>query len=109
MPKQITAPKRDLPSHAESFNPPEEYLFDENEKKEWKTKDEDDRQLNYIPSKFDALRKVPLYDNLIKEHFERCLDLYMCPRLFRKKVNISDPSKLIPELPSPNDLKPFPT
>ena len=33
----------------------------------------------------------------------------MCPRLFRKKVNISDPSKLIPELPSPNDLKPFPT
>jgi ribosome biogenesis protein ERB1 len=43
MPKQITAPKRDLPSHAESFNPPEEYLFDENEKKEWKTKDEDDR------------------------------------------------------------------
>ena len=36
MPKPITAPKRDLPSHAESFNPPEEYLFDENEKKEWK-------------------------------------------------------------------------
>ena len=35
MPKQITAPKRDLPSHAESFNPPEEYLFDEKEKKEW--------------------------------------------------------------------------
>jgi len=29
MPKAITAPKRDLPSHAESFNPPEEYLFDE--------------------------------------------------------------------------------
>jgi ribosome biogenesis protein ERB1 len=33
----------------------------------------------------------------------------MCPRLFRKKVNVSDPSKLIPELPSPNDLKPFPS
>ena len=33
----------------------------------------------------------------------------MCPRLFKKKVNVSDPSKLIPELPSPNDLKPFPT
>lgn len=28
MPKAITAPKRDLPVHAESFNPPEEYLFD---------------------------------------------------------------------------------
>jgi len=33
----------------------------------------------------------------------------MCPRLLKKKVNVSDPSKLIPELPSPNDLKPFPT
>jgi len=32
-PKHITAPKRDLPIHAESYNPPEEYLFDENEKK----------------------------------------------------------------------------
>ena len=33
MPKAIVAPKRDLPLHAESVNPPEEYLFDENEKK----------------------------------------------------------------------------
>lgn len=35
--------------------------------------------------------------------------MYMCPRLFKKKVNVTDPSKLIPELPSPSDLKPFPT
>jgi ribosome biogenesis protein ERB1 len=46
---------------------------------------------------------------LIKEHFERCLDLYLCPRLLRKKINVKDPTKLIPELPSPNDLKPFPS
>ena len=52
---------------------------------------------------------MPLYENLIQEHFERCLDLYLCPRLLRKKVNVTDPTKLIPELPSPNDLKPFPT
>lgn len=108
MPKQITAPKRDLPTHAESYNPSEEYLFDEKELKEWKESDEFDRKTNYIPQKFEALRKVPLYEQLIKEHFERCLDLYMCPRLFKKKVNVDDPSKLIPELPSPNDLKPFP-
>ena len=37
------------------------------------------------------------------------MDLYLCPRLLRKKVNVSDPTKLIPELPSPNDLKPFPS
>jgi ribosome biogenesis protein ERB1 len=35
MPKPITAPKRDLPTHAESFNPSDEYLFDDKEKKEW--------------------------------------------------------------------------
>jgi len=52
---------------------------------------------------------VPLYQQLIKEHFERCLDLYLCPRLLRKKVNVKDPTKLIPELPSPSDLKPFPS
>jgi len=33
----------------------------------------------------------------------------MCPRLLRKKVNITDPNVLLPQLPSPNDLKPFPT
>ena len=65
--------------------------------------------MNYLPQKFEALRKVPLYADLIKEHFERCLDLYLCPRLLRKKANLTDPTKLIPELPSPNDLKPFPT
>lgn len=109
MPKPITAPKRDLPGHNQSFNPADEFLFDDQEKKEWKEADEDDRKTNFVPQKFDSLRKVPLFENLIKEHFERCLDLYMCPRLFRKKVNVSDPSKLIPELPSPNDLKPFPS
>lgn len=109
MPKPITAPKRDLPGHAESFNPPEEYLFDEQERKEWNEAEEEDRRLNFVPQSFDALRRVPLYENLIKEHFERCLDLYMCPRLFKKKLSVSDPRKLLPELPNPSDLKPFPT
>lgn len=46
---------------------------------------------------------------MVREHFERCLDLYMCPRMTKKKMNVTDPNSLIPELPSPNDLKPFPT
>jgi ribosome biogenesis protein ERB1 len=62
-----------------------------------------------LPQKFEALRKVPLYQELIREHFERCLDLYLCPRVLKKKVNISDPTALIPELPQPSDLKPFPS
>lgn len=48
-PKAIPAPKRDLPTHAESFNPPEEYLFDEEELKEFNEMDEIDRPLNFIP------------------------------------------------------------
>jgi ribosome biogenesis protein ERB1 len=71
--------------------------------------DEMDRPFNFTPKKFDALRKVPLYEDLVREHFERCLDLYMCPRMTRKKMNVTDPNTLIPELPSPSDLKPFPT
>lgn len=109
MPKAIAAPKRDLPVHGESYNPPEEYLLDENEKEEWEKKDPEDRPMNYLPKRFEALRKVPLYQDLIREHFERCLDLYLCPRVLKKKVNITDPSQLIPDLPQPSDLKPFPT
>lgn len=52
---------------------------------------------------------MPLYQDLIREHFERCLDLYLCPRVLKKKVNVTDPQALIPELPQPSDLKPFPT
>jgi ribosome biogenesis protein ERB1 len=33
----------------------------------------------------------------------------MCPRMMKKKANIVDPNALIPQLPSPNDLKPFPS
>ena len=107
-PKQIKAPKRDLPIHAESYNPPEEYLLDEEEKKQFEELDDVDKPYNFLPQKFDSLRKVPMYQDLVREHFERCLDLYMCPRLTRKKMNVTDPNTLIPELPSPNDLKPFP-
>lgn len=53
---------------------------------------------------------MPLYQDLLREHFERCLDLYLCPRVLKKKVAITgDPNQLIPELPQPSDLKPFPT
>ncbi len=70
--------------------------------------DEEDKPLNYVPKKYDVLRKVPAYENLIRERFNRCLDLYLCPRARRKKLNI-DPESLIPDIPKPSDLKPFPT
>jgi len=49
MPKSIAAPKRDLPIHAESYNPPEEYILDENEKEEFEKKDPEDRPYNFLP------------------------------------------------------------
>jgi ribosome biogenesis protein ERB1 len=61
MPKAIAAPKRDLPIHTESYNPPEEYLLDEHEKEEFEKMDPEDRPYNFLPQKFEALRKVPLY------------------------------------------------
>ncbi|XP_011207973.2 ribosome biogenesis protein BOP1 homolog [Bactrocera dorsalis] len=106
----VSAPKRDLPGHAESYNPPPEYIFDEKERKEWlKLKDEPHkRKLHFMPQKYNSLREVPAYPRYIRERFMRCLDLYLCPRARRTKLNI-DAEYLIPKLPSPKDLQPFPT
>lgn len=106
----VSAPKRDLPGHAESYNPPAEYLFDEKELKEWnKLADEPSkRKLHFLPQKFKSLREVPAYSRYLRERFLRCLDLYLCPRAKRMKITIQ-PEYLIPKLPSPKDLQPFPT
>ena len=105
---KVPAPKPPLPTHAESYNPPEEYLPTEQEKKEWSELDPEDREKNYLPTKHTALRHVPLYENGVKERFERCLDLYLGVRIFKDQRKIN-PEDLIPELPSPKDLRPFPT
>lgn len=107
-PPPLPAPKRPLPTHSESYNPPEEYLPTTAERKEWENTDPEDRERDFLPQKYSALRLVPGYDRFIKERFSRQLDLYLAPRIQRKKLNI-DPSSLLPKLPSPNSLRPFPT
>ena len=106
----IPAPKMALPGHAESYNPPPEYLFTEKEKKEWEDKEEEPnkRKLQFIPEKYDSLRKVPAYKMFINERFERCLDLYLAPRARKLRLTIQ-PEDLVPQLPKPKDLQPFPT
>jgi len=49
--------------HAESYNPPPEYLFDDKEMKQWnKLKNAPwKRKLHFVPQKFESLRKVPSY------------------------------------------------
>uniref|UniRef100_A0A1Q3EX42 Ribosome biogenesis protein BOP1 homolog n=1 Tax=Culex tarsalis TaxID=7177 RepID=A0A1Q3EX42_CULTA len=106
----VVAPKRPLPGHAESYNPPPEYLFNERELAEWNSHEEEPwrRKLHYIPQKFNSLREVPYYAQYVRERFLRCLDLYLCPRGKRTRVTVG-PEYLIPKLPSPKDLQPFPT
>lgn len=104
----LPAPKPALPTNSESYNPPEEYLPTEEEKKQWEETEPEDRERDYLPQKHSALRLVPGYGRFIKDRFNRQLDLYMAPRVQRVKLNI-DPNSLIPKLPSPNSLKPFPT
>ncbi|KAF7545437.1 hypothetical protein G7Z17_g9185 [Cylindrodendrum hubeiense] len=104
----IPAPKLAPPGYDLSYNPPPEYLPTEEEKEAWKNMDPEEREKEYLPAKFDSLRKVPGYGEFVKERFERCLDLYLAPRVRKNRLNI-DPNSLLPKLPRPEDLKPFPT
>jgi len=107
-PVNMPAPKLPPPGYEESYHPPLEYLPDRDEKQAWEDADEEDRNKDFLPTNYDSLRKVPGYDRFVKDKFERCLDLYLAPRVRRSKLNI-DPESLLPKLPSPEELKPFPT
>ncbi|XP_955281.1 uncharacterized protein TA18270 [Theileria annulata] len=104
---EIKPPKIALPTNSESYNPPEEYLLNEEETKEWKETPEHERSVNYLPTQYSSMRLVPVYPNLIVERFNRCLQLLMCPRAVKLKMNV-DPESLLPKLPSPSELGPYP-
>lgn len=103
----LRAPKLAPPTNDESYNPPEEYLMSPEEKEKWDNAEPEDREKNFVPQKYSALRRVPGYTEAVRERFERSLDLYLAPRVRKNKLNI-DPESLIPKLPSPKDLRPFP-
>ncbi|KAF7540888.1 hypothetical protein G7054_g1069 [Neopestalotiopsis clavispora] len=104
----IPAPKLAPPGYDLSYNPPPEFLPSKDEKKTWEEMDPEEREKEYLPQKYDSLRRVPGYDQFVKERFERCLDLYLAPRIRKNRLNI-DPMSLLPKLPRPEELKPFPT
>lgn len=110
-PMHMPAPKLALPSHNESYNPPEEYLWTQEEKDEFEEREKEDKKGQVVPIKHSSLRQVAAYSEFVQERFERCLDLYLAPRMLRRRprLDIKDPSELIPKLPSPKDLRPFPT
>lgn len=55
----------------------------------WEQQDPSDRKLPYVPMKFSSLRQVPAFPRFIHERFERCLDLYLCPRQRKMRVSLS--------------------
>ncbi|MCQ2817220.1 MAG: hypothetical protein MJ252_08150 [archaeon] len=77
------APKRDLPLTEESYNPPNSETG-------------------------GVLRRIPRYEKLIDEELERCCDLFLSSRAIRKKLDLKE-SDILPELPKPEELRPFPT
>ncbi|KAK3942714.1 NUC169 domain-containing protein [Diplogelasinospora grovesii] len=107
-PMHIPAPKLPPPGYDLSYNPPEEYLPSKEEREEWEKTDPEERDKEYLPQKHNSLRKVPAWSETVKERFERCMDLYLAPRVRKNRLNI-DPNSLLPKLPSPSELKPFPT
>lgn len=108
-PQHIAAPKQVPPGHAESYIPPDEYIPTEEDKRKWEELDVKDRPHGLlVPRKFPNLRSVGAYEHSVREAFERCLDLYLCPRVMKRRLNI-DPESLVPQLPNAADLRPFPT
>ena len=103
----MPAPKLPPPGFDESYHPPAEYIPDKKEKEEWEKNDPEDRAKDFLPADHSALRKVPGYASFVNEKFDRCLDLYLAPRVRRTKLNI-DPESLLPKLPDPDELRPFP-
>ena len=97
----IPAPKLPPPGFDLSYNPPPEYLPTSAEKKQWEEADPEEREKEYLPRKYDSLRKVPGYETFVKERFERCLDLYLAPRVRKNRLRIDPMSRKFFIPPSP--------
>jgi ribosome biogenesis protein ERB1 len=104
----VAAPKLAPPGHIESYNPPDEALPTPEERDAWERAAPEDRLLPYLPQRFSSLRAVPAYKAYVEERYKRCLDLYLCPRVLRRRMQTHDPTSLLPELPDPSELAPFP-
>ena len=109
-PRYIAAPEIPLPTSAESYNPPLELLPTEGERAAILEKNSEASSIRaeLLPRRHDCLRRVPWYDATLSERYQRCLDLFSFPRIRRQKLQIANPDDLLPRLPPPRDLRPFP-
>ena len=105
----IPPPPVKLPSHAESYNPSPEFLPTQAEAEAFKRIPSNARKDNtFLPRKYNALRHVPVYERTVEDRYRRCLDLFAVTRDTHVKKRYKDPDQLLPTLPSPQDLRPYP-
>ncbi|KEG13684.1 ribosome biogenesis protein ERB1 [Trypanosoma grayi] len=106
---QNRVPKSKVPPPGtyESYRPPPEYLPSEKAQQRFARLRAIDKKEHFLPHAFNALRHVPFYHHTIQDRYQRCLDLAFFPRAQRTRL-VVDPSKLLPELPDPKDLRPYP-
>lgn len=100
----MTAPKAKIPTHGDSYNPPCEYR---SKSAEELPLDSSTGQTLVAQRVYDTIRKVPSYSDYVADRFRRCLDLYLSPRIMRQRLQFH-PTDILPSLPSPEELKPFP-
>ena len=65
--------------------------------------------LNYNDENHEtSLRKMSKYEHSLTDQFARLNDIYNASRIIRKKHDITE-KDILPDVPEPKDLKPFPT
>lgn len=106
------APPARLPTNLDSYNPPPEFLPSKAQLA-WvdrKARSEKQKMLleARLPKKYKSLRQVPTHPTYVMDIFNRCLDLYMSSRFAYRKVK-GQSKDLLPDLPRPRDLRPYPT
>lgn len=112
--RRISAPRMALPRDDESYNPPAGAVVEPGSAAHdaWLQAQAAAREagrpwLADPPRIYAALRAVPAYARLVAERSARCLDLLLCPRAMRRAPGAA--ADLLPVLPDPRDLRPFPT
>ena len=71
-----------LPTHGDSYNPPFEYRADAQV-------DENGARRARRGASTTRCARVPSYAPFVLERFQRCLDLYLCPRVSKTRLNIN--------------------
>ncbi|KAJ1987528.1 Ribosome biogenesis protein erb1 [Dimargaris cristalligena] len=104
--EHLAAPKLRLPGHALSYRPPKEYIPTPEELAALPADQKDAAFMANLPRDHPSLRQVPAYPRFVEERYQRCLDLYLCPRMVKRPQK--DLESLVPKLPDPRDLRPFP-